>query len=74
MEDGLMLVLSRKPGEQIYVGNNIIITVVEIKGNRIRLGITAPDNVCVLRAELSDFLKSDEPETHESRLALDKSR
>ncbi len=69
-----MLVLSRKPGEQIYVGNNITITVVEIKGNRIRLGITAPDDVSVLRAELNDFLSPGEPESRESRLALDKSR
>jgi carbon storage regulator len=69
MEDGNMLVLSRKPGEQVYIGDNITITVVEIKGNRIRLGITAPDNVSVLRAELGDFMKSEEP-----GLALDKSR
>jgi carbon storage regulator len=66
-----MLVLSRKPGEQIYIGNHITITVVEIKGNRVRLGIDAPSDVSVLRAELNDFMK---PETaHESGLALDKS-
>ena len=53
----LMLVLSRKPGEQVYIGNNITITVVEIKGNRVRLGIDAPSDVSVLRAELNDFLK-----------------
>jgi carbon storage regulator len=60
MEDGRMLVLSRKPGEQVYIGDHITITVVEIKGNRIRLGITAPENVSVLRAELGEFMKSGE--------------
>ncbi len=69
-----MLVLSRKPGEQIYIGNHITITVVEIKGNRIRIGIEAPDSVPVLRAELNDFLKPEVETTHESGLAMDKSR
>ena len=48
-----MLVLSRKPGEKIVIGNDITITVVEIKGNRIRVGIDAPDEVRVLRGELA---------------------
>jgi carbon storage regulator len=47
-----MLVLSRKPGEAIHLGKDIVITVVEINGNRVRLGITAPRSVGVLRAEL----------------------
>ncbi len=55
-----MLVLSRKPGEQVYIGDNITITVVEIKGNRIRLGITAPESVSVLRAELDGFRQAEE--------------
>ncbi|HEV8060540.1 MAG TPA: carbon storage regulator [Gemmataceae bacterium] len=69
-----MLVLSRKPGEQIYIGNHITITVVEIKGNRIRIGIEAPDSVPVLRAELNDFLKPEVETDHEPDLAMDKSR
>jgi carbon storage regulator len=47
-----MLVLSRKPGEAIHIGSGITITVVEIKGSRVRVGIQAPDEVPVLRAEL----------------------
>ena len=47
-----MLVLTRKPGEKIHVGSDITITVLEIKGNKIRIGIEAPDDVTVLRAEL----------------------
>jgi carbon storage regulator len=47
-----MLVLSRKPGEAINIGSGITITVVEVKGSRGRVGIQAPDEVPVLRAEL----------------------
>ena len=48
-----MLVLSRKPGEQIVIEGGITVTVVEVNGNRVRLGITAPPDVCVLRSELA---------------------
>jgi carbon storage regulator len=47
-----MLVLGRKSGESIRIGEGIQITVVGISGNRVRLGIEAPDSVRVLRAEL----------------------
>ena len=48
-----MLVLSRKPGEQVVLGNDITLTVVEVKGNRVRLAFDAPDQVRILRAELA---------------------
>ena len=48
-----MLVLSRKPGEKVVIGNGITITVVEVAGNRVRLGIDAPEDVRILRAELA---------------------
>ena len=51
-----MLVLSRKPGEQIHIGTDITITVVDVGGNRIRLGIDAPEAVSIFRAELDGFL------------------
>ena len=47
-----MLVLSRKVGDRIRIGDNIEITVSEIRGNVIRLGITAPADVRILRGEL----------------------
>jgi carbon storage regulator len=47
-----MLVLSRKPGEALRVGDNIEITIVEVKGDMVRLGIEAPRNVQVWRKEL----------------------
>lgn len=57
-----MLVLSRKPGEQVVIGNNITVTVVEVIGNRIRIGIDAPDDVRILRAELADWQGQGESE------------
>ena len=51
-----MLVLTRKPGEKIHIGTGITITVVEVKGGKIRLGIEAPDDVPVFRAEIYDLM------------------
>jgi carbon storage regulator len=48
-----MLVLSRKPGEQVVLGNGITLTVVEVRGDRVRLAFDAPDQVLILRAELA---------------------
>jgi carbon storage regulator len=47
-----MLVLSRKPGEQIQIGHNITVTVIEVRGNRVKVGIEAPRTVDVVRGEL----------------------
>ena len=48
-----MLVLSRKQGQKVCIGNGIEVTVVSISGNRIQLGIEAPVDVRVLRGELT---------------------
>lgn len=47
-----MLVLTRKVNEEILVDENIRIQVIEVRGNRVRIGITAPDHVRILRSEL----------------------
>lgn len=47
-----MLVLSRKLGEKIFIGENICITVVDIDRGKIRLGIEAPRDVPIYREEL----------------------
>jgi carbon storage regulator len=49
-----MLILTRRTGESIQVGDDIEISVLEIRGNQVRLGINAPSDVLVLRAELAD--------------------
>lgn len=47
-----MLVLSRKIGEKIVIGQDIVVTVVSIDGNRAKIAIKAPDQVRILRSEL----------------------
>ena len=47
-----MLVISRKPGEKLFIGEDIVVTVLEAAGNRVRLGIDAPADVPILRSEL----------------------
>lgn len=48
-----MLVLSRKIGERIVIGNGIVVTVLEVKGRQVRLGIEAPLAVPIWRGELA---------------------
>ena len=47
-----MLVLTRKRGEEIVIGENIRLTVVAVSGNQVRLGVTAPLDVSVQREEI----------------------
>jgi carbon storage regulator len=47
-----MLVLTRKLMEKLYIGNDVCVTVVRLEGGQVRLGIDAPRDVAVVRAEL----------------------
>ena len=47
-----MLILTRKPGESLYIGDKIKVTVVEIKGNQIRIGVDAPSEFRIFREEI----------------------
>ncbi len=47
-----MLVLSRKTGERIAIGDTVIVSVLRLSSGRVKLGITAPDDVAVLRTEV----------------------
>ena len=49
-----MLILQRKPGESVVIGENITVSVVSIEGGRARLAISAPPEVSILRSELLD--------------------
>jgi len=53
-----MLVLSRREHERIRLGDSIVLTVVQIAGDRVRLGIEAPADVLVLRDELEPHAES----------------
>ncbi|MFW5487023.1 MAG: carbon storage regulator CsrA [Desulfovibrio sp.] len=47
-----MLILTRRPGESIHLGDNIKITVLSVKGKQIKIGLDVPDDVPVYREEL----------------------
>ena len=50
-----MLVLARRVGEKIRIGNSILVTLLEVGRNKARIGVEAPAHVRVLRQELFDF-------------------
>jgi carbon storage regulator len=50
-----MLVLSRKERERIRLGDSIVLTVVQVSGDRVRIGVEAPADVLILRDELEAF-------------------
>lgn len=54
-----MLVLSRHRGESIIIGDGIVITIVEIRGDKVRLGIVAPKEVPVHRQEVYDKIQKE---------------
>ena len=55
-----MLILTRRPSETIMIGDDIQITVLGIKGNQVRIGTTAPDEVAVHREEIYHRIKAEE--------------
>ena len=52
-----MLILSRKKGEAIIIGDNIVVTVADIRGSKVSLGIEAPKDVVVNRHEIDEAIK-----------------
>jgi carbon storage regulator len=58
----VMLVLSRHRDESIMIGDDIVITVVDIRGDKVRLGIQAPTNVPVHREEIYEAIKKENAE------------
>lgn len=55
-----MLVLSRKKNESIVIGHDVIVTIIEIRGDKVRLGIEAPKDTSVHRSEVYEAIKRHE--------------
>ena len=55
-----MLVLTRKPGEKVVIDGGITVSVLEVDGNRVRIGIDAPRSVTILRGELTFWAEADQ--------------
>ncbi|HEY3269352.1 MAG TPA: carbon storage regulator CsrA [Armatimonadota bacterium] len=54
-----MLVLTRRAGQSIQIGEDVEITVVEVRGDQVRLGINAPRNVSILRKEILEEIHAE---------------
>jgi carbon storage regulator len=64
-----MLILTRRVGETVMIGNEVTVTVLGVKGNQVRIGVNAPKDVAVHREEIYDRIKREEdgePGTHPS--------
>ena len=53
-----MLVVSRRSGETIVIGNDIVVTVLEVRGGQVRIGVDAPRSITVHRAEVYDEVRA----------------
>jgi carbon storage regulator len=54
-----MLILTRRPGESVKIGDDITVTVLGVRGNQLRLGFSAPPNVAVHREEVYERIHSE---------------
>jgi carbon storage regulator len=54
-----MLILTRRPGESVKIGDDITVTVLGVRGNQLRLGFTAPRSVTVHREEVYERIRSE---------------
>ena len=63
-----MLVLSRRQSERIRLGDNIVVTIVRVSGDKVRLGIEAPPDVLVLRDELRPHAETGDAKGDEGEL------
>lgn len=59
-----MLILTRRIHESLYIGDNIVVTVLEVKGLQVRLGIAAPKNVAVHREEVAERIHRENDRRH----------
>jgi carbon storage regulator len=63
-----MLVLSRQRDESIVIGDNIVVTIVDVRGDKVRLGIEAPREVSVHRREVYDAIQRENQQAAQIRL------
>lgn len=65
-----MLILSRKVNEKIMIGDDISVSVIEIRGDQVRIGVDAPKHVKVFRREVFDAIEAENKAALESAIVL----
>jgi carbon storage regulator len=55
-----MLILTRRVGETVMIGNEVTVTVLGVKGNQVRIGVNAPKDIAVHREEIYERIKREE--------------
>jgi carbon storage regulator len=61
-----MLILTRRVGETVMIGNDVTVTVLGVKGNQLRIGVNAPKDVAVHREEIYERIKREEEQESRS--------
>ena len=62
-----MLILTRRVGETVVIGDNVTVTVLGVKGNQVRLGVNAPKEIAVHREEIFERIKREQADEQAKR-------
>jgi carbon storage regulator len=63
-----MLILTRRVGETVMIGDEVTVTVLGVKGNQVRIGVNAPKTVAVHREEIYERIKREEQQAHDLKV------
>jgi len=66
-----MLVLTRRQGERVYIGDDVVVTICGLRGDQVRIGFTAPKDVTVYRKEIYDRIKTESQNGVKERDSID---
>jgi carbon storage regulator len=59
-----MLILTRRVGESLIIGDDVVVNVLSVKGNQVRIGVDAPKHISVHREEIYDRIKAEKDQSN----------